>query len=185
MVGTQKLRAWKKPMSGSHTYSMAALTGGLTKLGAALMLVTLLANCAERSTIAPEVPKISGPKLLTLEAPVAAWADAMEQRLRREGFDVRKVRGAYQPEISTDLPARRPDTTRYILVLEGEVDAGQEHFCEDGGIAFKTLTAALIDTRNFKPVFRLSQSGYSGTCLFASGSLLTRIATTTRKAWSP
>ena len=87
-----------------------------------LFLLIMLAGCATSNTIKVREGQISGPKVITLNAPNAPWVIEIHTRLKAKGFKV--LRTSTRTRVTEQTASNRIEQfneaeARYILVIDG------------------------------------------------------------------
>lgn len=146
----------------------------------------LLAACAAGQKTVLVGEKISGPKVIALDAPRTPWVVEIENRLRQRGFKV--LRWASQKRVREKIDEQRTEefreaAVRYVLVLDGDAPLDPMHRCFAGGWRFEYLTAELVDVSTNETLLSVSGSGYSENCPPLSGSLFSDIVSSVEGSW--
>lgn len=87
-----------------------------------LVLFAALPGCAHNATTVIVDRKIDAPKVIALDAPRTPWVVEIENRLRRDGFQVlrwpsqRRVREQVNESRTEEF---REAAARYVLVIDG------------------------------------------------------------------
>lgn len=134
------------------------------QLLAIVVLASLLSACATGTVVVQSEEKITGPKIVALDAPLAPWLAQIENRLRQKGFQVKRFSRNQQGALD-DMGAR------YVLRIGGEHYAGWERRCFGGGWKFHSLMAELVDLKTNEAIASVSGEGYSEDCPPLSGTI--------------
>lgn len=152
--------------AASRWWSIAALSCG----------VLLLTACASGSVVVNSAEKITGDKVVALDAPLESWVPLIEKRLRDRGFKVKRISRDGSGALA-NLGAR------YVLRLHGDYYGGWEHRCIGGGYKFRVLAAELLDLEANEALAAVSGEGYSEDCPPLSGSIFGDIAKMVADRW--
>lgn len=140
------------------------------------MLALLLSSCATGTVVVQSEKKITEPKVVALDAPLAPWVPQIETRLRHKGFQVKRF-SRNQAGALDDLGAR------YVLRIAGDYYRGWEQRCFGGGYKFHSLMAELVDIKTNESVASVTGEGYSENCPPLSGTIFGDIAKMVAERW--
>lgn len=139
-------------------------------------VVVGLAACATGTVVVQEGKKISGPKIVALDAPLAPWVPPIEMRLRDKGFQIKRF-SRDQTGALTELSAR------YVLRLGGGHYTGWKHRCFGGGYKLEYLMAELVDLQTNQAIASVAGEGYTENCPPMSGTIYRDIANMVADRW--
>ncbi len=142
----------------------------------AVIASILVSACATGTVVVQNEEKISGPKVVALDAPLEPWVPQIEKRLRQQGFQVKRI--------SRDSTGGLANLgSRYVLRIGGEHYRGWERRCFGGGYKFHALSAELMDLQTNEAIASVSGEGYSEDCPPASGTIFGDVAKMVADRW--
>lgn len=155
-----------------------------------LLVITILAlvvtGCATGHVTQVSDAKVSGPKVIALDAPSAPWVIEIQNRLKQSGFKVlrwsSRVRVTEQTERDR-LEQYNKAEARYVLVINGFAPYDWANRCFGGGYKFSTISVDLVDVQTNETILNINGSGYSENCPPLSGSIFQDITDAVQRAW--
>lgn len=159
----------------------------MKRLLAVVASVVLLAGCASSGRIVRlSSAKITGPRVIALDAPSAPWVIEIQQRLQQKGFRV--LRSGSHTRVTEQTSSRRVEsfneaTARYVLVVNGYAPYDAMSRCFAGGYKFDHISTDLVDTTTNETILNVNGAGYSENCPPLSGTIFGDIANAVDAAW--
>ena len=130
--------------------------------------------------------KVTGPKIVALDAPSAPWVIEIQNRLKQEGFKVLRWSSRTRVTEKTN-PARveqyNEAEARYVLVIDGYAPYDWANRCFGGGFKFSHISVDLVDVKTNETVLNVNGAGYSENCPPLSGTIFADIARAVSNAW--
>lgn len=153
---------------------------------AILLIPAALTGCATGTKTVFIEDKITGPKVVALQAPRTPWVIEIESRLRQRGYKV--LRYASQKKVTEKVTNSRTEefneaAARYILSIDGFAPLDVMNRCLGGGYKFSQITTELIDVTNNETILTISGAGYSENCAPMSGTIFADIVNGVDSAW--
>lgn len=165
---------------------MQAITEEWRRLLVIIILALVVTGCATGHVTQVSDVKVSGPKVIALDAPSAPWLIEIQNRLKHSGFKVlrwsSRVRVTEQTERDR-LEQYNKAEARYILVINGFAPYDWANRCFGGGYKFNTISVDLVDGQTNETILNINGSGYSENCPPLSGSIFQDIADAVQRAW--
>lgn len=146
-----------------------------------------LASCASGRVTELSDTKISGPRVIALDAPSVPWVIEIQNRLKAKGFRVLRWSSRTRvTEQTTDnrLEQFNESEARYVLVINGYAPYDWANRCFGGGFKFDHISTDLVDTRSNETILNVNGSGYSEGCQPMSGTIFSDIANAVDAAWA-
>lgn len=143
-------------------------------------------GCASGNVVQIADSKITGPKIVALNAPSAPWVIEIQNRLKQEGFKVLRWSSRTRVTEKTDearIEQYNEAEARYVLVIDGYAPYDWANRCFGGGFRFSHISVDLVDAKTNETVLNVNGSGYSENCPPLSGTIFTDIAKAVSKAW--
>lgn len=147
-------------------------------------LAVMLGGCAHRMVDVTD-HKAVGEKIITIDAPRAAWVQALSQHIRKKGFQIRHYSSQVVETRTTDdktTQTYNKASARYVLNVNGYDNPSNR--CFGGGWTMEYITADFVDVRDNITIFSYSNGGYTENCPPMSGSIFGDIANLIEQAWS-
>lgn len=165
---------------------MKAITKKFQDLLVISLLTLVFAGCATGHITQVSDVKVSGPKVIALDAPSAPWVLEIQNRLKQSGFKVlrwsSRVRVTEQTERDR-LEQYNKAEARYVLVINGFAPYDWANRCFGGGYKFSTISVDLVDVHTNETILNINGSGYSENCPPLSGSIFQDIADAVQRTW--
>lgn len=143
-------------------------------------------GCASGNVVQIADSKITGPKIVALNAPSTPWVIEIQNRLKQEGFKVLRWSSRTRVTEKTDevrIEQYNEAEARYVLVIDGYAPYDWANRCFGGGFRFSHISVDLVDAKTNETVLNVNGSGYSENCPPLSGTIFTDIAKAVSKAW--
>lgn len=145
-----------------------------------------ISGCASGNVVQIADSKITGPKIVALNAPSTPWVIEIQNRLKQEGFKV--LRWSSRTRVTEKTEEARIEQyneaeARYVLVIDGYAPYDWANRCFGGGFRFSHISVDLVDAKTNETVLNVNGSGYSENCPPLSGTIFTDIAKAVSKAW--
>lgn len=152
----------------------------------AVLAVLALAACATGRVTELSDKKITGPRVIALDAPSAPWVIEIQNRLKAKGFRV--LRWSSRTRVTEKISENRVEQfneaeARYVLVIEGYAPYDWANRCFGGGFKFDQISTDLVDTKSNETILNVNGSGYSEGCQPMSGTIFSDIANAVDAAW--
>lgn len=146
-----------------------------------------LASCASGRVTELGDTKISGPRIVALDAPSAPWVIEIQNRLKAKGFKV--LRWSSRTRVTEKTADNRLEQfneseARYVLVVEGFAPYDFANRCFGGGFKFDHISTDLVDTRSNETILNINGAGFSEGCQPLSGTIFSDIANAVDAAWA-
>jgi hypothetical protein len=163
-----------------------AITGEWQRLLVITMMALIVTGCATGHVTQVSDIKVTGPKVIALDAPGAPWVLEIQNRLKQAGFKVlrwsSRVRVTEQTERDR-LEQYNKAEARYVLVINGFAPYDWANRCFGGGYKFSTISVDLVDVQTNETILNINGSGYSENCPPLSGSIFQDIADAVQHTW--
>jgi len=163
-----------------------ALTGEWQHLLVVTILALVVTGCATGHVTQISDAKISGPKIIALDAPSTPWVIEIQNQLKQSGFKVlrwsSRVRVTEQTERDR-LEQYNKAEARYVLIINGFAPYDWANRCFGGGYKFSTINVDLVDVQTNETILNVNGSGYSEKCPPLSGSIFQDITDAVHRAW--
>ena len=152
-----------------------------------ITVAILLSSCAKGRVTEQSDTKLSGPRIIALEAPSAPWVVEIQTRLKEKGFRV--LHWSSRTRVTEQTADNRVEhfnqsEARYVLVIEGYAPYDWANRCFGGGYRFDQISTDLVDTVTNETILNINGSGYSENCPPMSGTIFSDIANAVDGAWS-
>lgn len=143
-------------------------------------------GCASGKVVQMADTKVTGPKIVALDAPSAPWVIEIQNRLKQEGFKVLRWSSRTRVTEKTDvarIEQYNEAEARYVLVINGYAPYDWANRCFGGGFRFSHISVDLVDVKTNETLLNVNGSGYSENCPPLSGTIFADIARAVSKAW--
>lgn len=154
----------------------------------AVASIVLMTGCvASGRVVRLSDAKVTGPRIIALDAPSAPWVIEIQKRLQQTGFRV--LRWGSNTRVSEQTSRSRVEsyneaTARFVLVINGYAPHDGMNRCFGGGYKFDHISADLVDTATNETVLNVNGAGYSENCPPMSGTIFGDIADAVDAAWA-
>ena len=154
----------------------------------AVASAALLAGCvASGRVVRLSEAKVTGPRVIALNAPSTPWVIEIQKRLQQKGFRV--LRWSLNTQVAeqtshTRIESYNEATARYVLVVNGYAPYDGMNRCFGGGYKFDHISTDLVDTATNETILNVNGAGYSENCPPMSGSIFGDIADAVDAAWA-
>lgn len=165
---------------------MKAIITKCQRLPIITLLTLILTGCATGHLTQVSDVKVSGPKIIALDAPSAPWVVEIQNRLKQAGFKVLRWSSRVRVTEATEkdrLEQYNKAEARYVLVINGFAPYDWANRCFGGGYKFSTISVDLVDVHTNETILNVNGSGYSENCPPLSGSIFQDIADAVQRTW--
>ncbi len=150
-------------------------------------LTLALAACATGRVVELTGTKVSGPRVIALDAPSAPWVIEIQNKLKAQGFRV--LRWSSRARVTERTSESRAEQfnaseARYVLIIDGFAPYDWANRCFGGGYKFNHISTDLVDTVSNETILNVNGSGYSEGCPPLSGSIFSDIANAVDGVWA-
>lgn len=158
----------------------------MIRLITTMALAAFLTGCATGRVVQVSDEKVSGEKVIALNAPSASWVIEIQSKLKERGFKV--LRWSSRTRVTEQTSTSRLEQfneaeARYVLVIDGFAPYDWANRCFGGGYKFSHISADLVDTKTNETILNVNGSGYSEKCPPMSGTIFSDIADAVDSAW--
>lgn len=122
------------------------------------LLMLVVSGCATGHVTQISDVKISGPRVIALDAPSAPWVIEIQNRLKHSGFKVLRWSSRIRVTERTErdrLEQYNRAEARYVLVIDGFAPYDWANRCFGGGYKFQTITADLVDVQTNETILNI------------------------------
>lgn len=152
----------------------------------ALLIAFGIGGCAASGrVVSVSDEKISGSRVLALDAPNAPWVMEIQSRLNQRGFKVLRWSSVSRVTEASGSSAEtfNRSEAQYVLVISGSAPLEWKRRCFGGGYNFDHISADLVDTESNETLLNINGAGYSEGCAPFSGSIFGDIVDAVESAW--